>query len=115
MIANAGLSLKPLTPVHAATLRQSDGSLTLCWTRRARGSWSWRSGVDVPLVEESESYLVGIGPVSAPLVTWGTSTPRLELAAYTVASLVSDHSGETIWIRQQGTFAMSDPLALLTL
>lgn len=115
VIANAALSLKPLTPVHAATLRQSDGSLTLCWTRRARGSWSWRSGVDVPLVEESESYLVGIGPVSAPLVTWGTSTPRLELTADTVASLVSDHSGETIWICQQGTFAMSDPLALLTL
>ncbi len=114
-IARPGSSLHPLTPVHGQAYRAGDGGLTLCWTRRARGAWVWRDAVDVPLVEETESYLVGIGPVDAPVVSWEVSERRLDLSAAEVSELSAAHAGKTLWVQQQGTFARSTPLTLTTL
>jgi hypothetical protein len=54
----AGIGLRPLTPVHPRSAWVADGGLQLSWVRRARGGWSWRDGIDVPLVEEAERYIV---------------------------------------------------------
>lgn len=114
-ISGLGTSLRPFTPVHPRVLSAPDGSLLLCWTRRARGAWLWSYTVELPLNEESEAYEVGIGDPDAPLLSWPTTTPNLTIDPATLASLQNDHSGQAIWVRQIGTFARSLPLFLLTI
>ena len=112
---DADRSLRPLTPVHPRFDRRADGTIALCWTRRARGAWTWPDGVDAPLVEEAERYLVGLGPLDAPVVSWNPDRPALLVAPDIAASLTDAHSGQAIWVRQQGTRALSDALYLGTL
>ncbi len=53
-----GVGLKPLSPVHLRARTQGDGSVALGWTRRTRiGGDNW-DGLDVPLGEEREAYLL---------------------------------------------------------
>lgn len=111
-IANPGLTLRPLTPVHPRTRMLADGSLALNWTRRARGAWGWADEVDVPLGEESEAYLVGVGPVDGPPLRWNLAAPTLTLPPATLATLHAEHAGAPLWVRQAGSFALSPPLLL---
>jgi hypothetical protein len=69
-----GYSRRPWSPVHPKAVIADDGSLTLSWTRRARGGWSWSDGVDMPLQEQTETYLVALGGQDDPLLQWQTST-----------------------------------------
>lgn len=114
-IANPGLTLRPLSPVHPRAFRKADGSLQLGWTRRARGGWNWADGVDVPLAEQAEAYRVGLGPVDLPLAYWDVPTPSLTLPAATLAPLATAHSSAPFWVRQGGSFALSHPLFLTVL
>lgn len=114
-IANRGLTLRPLTPVHPRAAPAPDGGLTLSWTRRARGAWAWRDGVDTPLVEEREAYLVGAGPIDAPYGQWETGTPALALSAAQIAAITGSYPVAPVWVRQIGSFDLSDPLLLATL
>lgn len=114
-LANAGLSRRPLCPVHPRLRIGNDGARTVSWTRRARGQWRWDSAVDVPLVEERELYRVGYGPLNAPRVTWSTSEPRLSLSQADYAALVGTHGPSDLWVRQIGTFDQSPVLLLAKL
>ncbi|MCB5425235.1 hypothetical protein H0274_08200 [Altererythrobacter sp. CC-YST694] len=114
-IANPGLTLRPLTPVHPRAFRKADGSLLFGWIRRARGGWNWADGVDVPLAEQTEAYRVGLGPVDLPAAYWDVSTPSLALPAATLAPLAAAHPGAPFWVRQVGSFALSPPLFLTAL
>ncbi len=80
-IANRGLTLRPLTPVHPRVGQTADGGLVLRWTRRARGAWPWPDGVETPLNEQAEAWLVGLGDVASPAVRWELAQPLLELSA----------------------------------
>jgi hypothetical protein len=111
-LANAGLGRAPLTPVHPKRSERDDRGLALEWTRRARGSWAWLDGVEVPLVEESELYRVGLGPAAQPFAEWLTAEPRISLDGETRAALVLLHPGSSLWVRQVGRHAQSDPLLL---
>lgn len=111
----AGITRRPLAPVHPRRTKLADGTMRLEWTRRARGDWMWRDGIDVPLVEQSESYLVTLGPLDAPLAMWATTAPVLEIGASLLAELTASASGQPIRARQQGTHALSPPLLLCTL
>ena len=111
-LTGAGTTLRPLTPVHPKAVTNADGSLTLSWTRRARGAWRWDDRVDVPLVEQSEAWLVGLGPVDAPIARWELSAPGLTIAGETLQTLRSVHFDAVLWVRQIGSFAMSDPCLL---
>jgi len=106
-IANSNLSRKPLAPVHAKRVRQSDGSWQLTWTRRARGSWTWPEIGDVPMIEQEERYVVGVGSTDAPTTSWQTTEPSIVLQAGDVAMLSADAK---LWIRQVGSFGTSDPV-----
>ena len=110
-----GITLRPLAPVHPRAATLADGTLRLSWTRRARGGWTWRDGVDVPLVEEGERYLVTLGDMDDPAARWAVTHPSLDLPAPLVAALSASAPGETLRVRQQGTHALSPPLALHTL
>ncbi|MDQ2092539.1 baseplate multidomain protein megatron [Rhodalgimonas zhirmunskyi] len=55
-----GVGLKPLSPCHLTAQEQVDGSVLAQWIRRTRtGGDSW-DGMDVPLGEEREAYLVRV-------------------------------------------------------
>ena len=111
-IANPGLTLRPLVPVHPRAALLPDGSLQLSWTRRARGAWNWPDEVEIPLAEQAEIYRVGLGPADAPLVAWEVSEPELAIDPAAYGALVSAHPGQVLWVRQIGSFAQSDPLQL---
>jgi len=111
-LANAGLSRRPLTPVHPRLEVGTDNAWALCWTRRARGQWHWDDAVDVPLVEEQESYLAGYGPVAAPFVVWALGEARLNLTEAERTALLATHGPASLWVKQVGTFGHSRPLFL---
>jgi len=114
-LLGAGATTRPLTPVHPTFASTPGGSVTLGWTRRARGAWGWLDGIDVPLNEQAESYLVGVGSGDAPSTMWEVGEPRLELSAESWAALVAQFPGEPLWVRQIGTYAASLSLLLTTL
>jgi hypothetical protein len=111
-LINPGLTRRPLTPVHGRAIKRLDGSLRLEWCRRARGSWAWLDGIDVPLNEQTEAYLVGLGDSDMPVFRWETATPALELDAPNWSSIQAAHPGKPLWVRQVGTAAASNPLLL---
>ena len=114
-IANPGLTLRPLVPVHPKARTHAGAEIELGWTRRARGGWAWRDEVDVPLAEQQEAYRVGLGPVASPFLSWDVTAPALTIAATTAAEIAVDHPGQPLWVRQIGSHALSDPLLLMTL
>lgn len=114
-LANPGLSRRPPCPVHPRITLAADGTATYLWTRRARGQYRWDDGVDVPLVEEREAYLVGFGPTEAPHALWQPAIPGLQLTAAERASLIAGHGPGALWVRQIGTHDRSAPLLLATL
>lgn len=114
-IACRGWTRRPPVPVHARARLAEDGALGLAWTRRARGGWAWSDGIDTPLVEQTEAYLVGYGPADAPLALWETVAPHLDIAATAVSDLAAALPGGAFHVRQRGTHALSEPLHLLTL
>jgi hypothetical protein len=114
-ITSAGQSLAPLSPVHTAMYIQSDASWNLCWTRRARGQWRWLDSVAVPLIEEQESYLVGIGPTADPSVSWTVADTSLVIASASASNLLANHSGQPIWVKQIGTFSQSPATLIATI
>ena len=114
-IALQGIALRPLSPIRPIARLAPDGSLGLGWTRRARGAWLWSDGVDAPLHEQAELYVVTLGPVASPLATWTTPQPQLVLSPAIMAQLSPLHAGQPLHVRQQGTYALSEPLLLATL
>ncbi len=114
-LQNAGLSLRPPSPVHAKLDVATDDSWQLCWTRRARGQWSWSDGSEVPLVEEQEVYTVSYGPPEAPLRSWTVSEPQFNLTPTDKADLLAEFGPESLWVRQLGTYGQSRPLSLASI
>ncbi|MEP3052309.1 MAG: phage tail protein [Erythrobacter sp.] len=114
-IENFGLSRQPLTPVHPTMAAQTNGSLEFGWTRRSRGQWLWHDGVEVPLIEEQESYEVGFGPVPSPFAIWNTIEPNFILTADNLTNLITNYGQGALWVRQNGTFSNSAALHLTTL
>lgn len=108
-VVEAGRSRRPLAPVHPRIDRLPGGAVRLEWTRRARGGWLWTDGVAAPLVEESEIYEIGAGPIETPLATWITRVPELTLEP---SALASFPPGTGLWVRQVGTHARSPVLLL---
>ncbi|MDP3676241.1 MAG: phage tail protein [Novosphingobium sp.] len=114
-IALPGASLRPLSPVHGTLEARNDGSLELRWIRRARGAWLWLDGVDTPLVEQAESYLVTLGPAAAPIAQWIAAEPLLRIDAASGATLRTMAPGALFAVAQRGDAGLSPALLLGTL
>ncbi len=55
----SGMGLRPLKPVHVSA-RQTIGDIEISWIRRSRiGADNWQ-GIDIPLGEDSEAYVLEI-------------------------------------------------------
>ena len=113
-IANIGLTLRPLSPVHPRVAAGASG-VELCWTRRARGAWTWPGTVEPPLAEELERYEVGLGDPASPVLAWELGEPRLAFSPAEWSALLTGHAGMALWVRQIGDHDRSDPLFLTTL
>ena len=111
-VAGAGTTLRPLSPVRGVAARAADGSLTLSWLRRSRGSWIWRDGVEVPLNEEQELWDIAYGDASSPMLRWRTNTPSLTIASAQASTLLAPSVPATFHVRQVGQHALSPPLAI---
>lgn len=114
-VQNTGLSRRALMPVAPVKRVLSDGSWQMCWTRRARGQWTWPEGVEVPLVEEQELYRIGYGPTDAPVTLWSSNEPQFVLSQTERATLLSDHGPSSMWVRQVGSYGESPALKLATI
>lgn len=114
-IAMQGSTLRPLFPVHPRIETLTDGTLQMSWTRRARGAWPWHDGVETPLHEQTESYLAGYGPIDLPVAAWILDVPFLALSPPDQAALTAQLESGELWVRQQGTYDLSEPLLLANL
>ncbi|MDE0589873.1 glycoside hydrolase TIM-barrel-like domain-containing protein [Halocynthiibacter sp. C4] len=81
-----GIGLRPYAPVHLKA-QDDAGDLTLSWIRRARVEADQWSGFDIPLGEDSESYVVRVLEGEALLREATVSTPSF---TYTAAMQASD-------------------------
>lgn len=64
------------------------------------------------MTERVESYVVGVGDSDAPALNWQTSEPVLQLSADAVSAMRATQIGQPVWVRQVGTFGLSEPLLL---
>ncbi len=99
--------------MHGSIDHRSDGSIALHWVRRARGAWLWLDGVDTPLVEQAESYLVTLGPAAAPIAQWIVPEPTLEIDAAGAQALQLQALGAPFAVAQRGD-ASARPAELIT-
>jgi hypothetical protein len=79
-------ALRPLRPAHV-TMTRNAGGVVFNWIRQSRlGGDAWTEG-DVPLGEDSESYLLQV--MNGPLVkrSWTTTTPT---QSYSNAEMTTD-------------------------
>lgn len=115
-VINAGLTLRPLSPVHGRATRLPDGKIRLVWTRRARGAWAWLDAVDAPLGEADAHWEIAFGPEESPTHIWHTSTTELDIAQTMAVELMQ--SAETqvfnaeFRVRQIGRQSKSRPLTI---
>ncbi|MES2303826.1 MAG: phage tail protein [Pseudomonadota bacterium] len=86
-IHSAGLTLRPLSPVHGQSRRNADNSVTIEWTRRSRGAWAWLDEVDVPLNEPEEAWEVSFESAGVRARIWTTSSTELTVAGALAAEL----------------------------
>ncbi len=84
--AFAGNGLRPYSPVHIRTRIASNSDLIVNWIRRTRfGGDSW-SGLDVPLGEAYEAYLLRVVKAGAMLREVVVAQPQWTYSAATMAA-----------------------------
>lgn len=109
-VSLAGIGWRPLNPVHGTASLRLDGGLVLGWTRRARGSLRWDDGMELPINEQREAYLVEFGPPGAPVARWECPAARFELDAAAWSALRLANPDGRFSIKQIGDRALSLPL-----
>ncbi|MEP0392308.1 MAG: phage tail protein [Erythrobacter sp.] len=114
-IQNVGLSRRALMPIAPIKSVLLDGAWQFCWTRRARGQWTWPEDVEVPLVEEQELYRIGYGPTDAPFGMWSAVEPQFVLSVTARANLLAEHGPGSLWVKQVGSYGESPALRLATI
>jgi Putative phage tail protein len=100
-------AVMPLPPVHPRADRLSSGDTAIRWVRRSRAGWAWRDGIDVPVGEDREAYLIdwagGSVETGEPAFTY--------TAAARAGDLAAGMTSRTFSIRQSGSAALSPPLS----
>ncbi len=110
---NPGFALRPLSPTHLTATLQSNGDTQVTWVRRSRDGWRWVDGVDAPLAEETEAYVVTVTPSTHVPRTTQTDAPRWTYTAATrAADLAAGATGVTISVAQIGTAQTSRTTSL---
>lgn len=108
-----GAGLRPLSPVQLSARRRNDGGFDLGWRRRSRLGWRWLDGVDAPLGEEREAYMLRIVRADGSERVTEVGTPGALYPAADVAADRSRGASVTISVVQLGTHAASLPATLI--
>jgi len=98
-----GRWLVPPAPVHLTVRADRDGAM-LYWTRRGRLFAPWRDGVDQPLVEEREAYLLTVTDAAGAARSIELAEPQWRMVDVT--------GPVTVELRQIGTNGLSPPATL---
>ena len=102
-VSVTGRALRPLSPVRPRAARQADGGIYLSWTRRSRQGFDWLDGVDAPVAEERESYVISLrGDGGAPRV----SESAAPWAIYSSAEQAAD-AGKLVSLLEVNVVQMS--------
>lgn len=88
--AFAGIGLRPYAPCHLAVTAGAGGAVDLRWTRRTRIDGDSWQGIDVPLGEASEAYLVRVIADGAIVREESVGTPQW---SYSAAAQAADGVG----------------------
>lgn len=112
MVQLSGIGHRPLTPVHGQCHTLANGDRLVRWVRRSRGAWLWLDGVEVPVNEQDESYVITFENQTQVFARWATTAPSLTIVSATAASLAATAPDGRLMIRQRGDRALSAPLSL---
>ena len=83
-------TMQPLAPVNIAGTRDAaTNDVTINWMRRARVQNAWADGIDVPLDEATESYVLEVLD-SGGVTVLRTFTPTTPTQLYTAAQQTTD-------------------------
>lgn len=112
-LASHGRATRPLSPVHGRLREDGAGAIVLGWTRRSRGGFGWRDGIDAPLSEDSETYRIAISADGIGIADLVVHEPEVTVDAATVtawraAASVSVEAS----IMQQGAYGLSPQLII---
>jgi Putative phage tail protein len=108
-------ALIPPSPVHLKFSSTENGSVELTWLRRSRDGWRWIDGVDAPLAEETERYLISSTPDVGPPRVATVEVSSFQYSADDRAfDLVAGATLVKFSVSQVGTFG-SSRLSSLTL
>jgi hypothetical protein len=89
---DTGISLKPFSPVDARASKASTGDVTLTWKRRTRlrTRFVGVAGINAPLGEDTEAYVVEVYEDDTYTTLKRTLSASSESVAYTLAQQVVD-------------------------
>jgi hypothetical protein len=108
-----GVGLRPYSPAHLRAITGANGDLLVNWTRRTRsGGDSW-SGLDVPLSEAYEAYLVRVVQGAAVVREVSVGQPQW---SYSTAMMTADAVGSSfeIHVAQLSDIFGPGPFARMT-
>jgi len=101
-----GEALRPPSPVALVAEMQPNGDLAVRWTRRSRLGFAWLDGMDAPLGEAIERYLVSVHG-SLGLIELEAAEA---VAIVTASALASVGVGQaSVEVRQAGDRGVSQP------
>lgn len=98
-ITPAGQPLKPFSPVAVKFKRETNGNITVSWTRRDRLVQTLRDGVPLAMSEAVESYQIDIIPPGSPDVVSRTLTSATDSVTYDTGDQADDFPGVTSTFR----------------
>ena len=106
-----GIGLRPYRPVHLRATAQG-GDLAVTWLRRTRWGGDGWTGVEVPLFEDRETYVLRVTKDGAVLREVVRDTP---LWTYSAADQASDGAGDsfTLSVAQVSATYGAGPFATL--
>lgn len=109
-----GRAVQPLSPVAFTAQRQANGDYALSWVRRSRNGWDWLDGIDAPLGEEQEQYILTLTPTHGAARQISLTAPQY---TYSAANYAADGPGARAGsvqfsVVQSGTYATSLPAIL---
>ncbi|RFP87609.1 host specificity protein [Rhodobacteraceae bacterium 63075] len=91
--AFSGVGLKPLSPCHLSVVQEAGGDISARWIRRSRIDADAWEGIDVPLGEETEQYLLRVRSGGTVLREELLGAPEW---SYSVSQAQSDGAGAQI-------------------
>jgi len=91
--AFSGVGLKPLSPCHLRVAQDAGGEISASWIRRSRINADAWEGIDVPLGEEAEQYLLRVRSGGTVLREELLTSPAW---SYSVSQAQSDGAGAQI-------------------